>query len=1028
MAEKRAERRLAAILAADVVGYSRLMGEDEEGTLNALNAHLTELIEPRIAEYTGRIVKTTGDGLLVEFASVVDAVHCAVAVQAGMAECNSETPENRKIEFRIGINVGDVIVQDDDVYGDGVNVAARLEGLADSGGICISRAARDQIRDKLDYGLEDLGEVEVKNIARPVRAFRILRDGAAVNTPIHSMAKKRGLALAATLAVALIAGGGLWWWQPWVERVEPTRQDRIAIPLPDKPSIAILSFENLSGDPQQDYFADGFTEDLITNVAQSKDLFVIARNSTFTYKGKAVKVRQVAEELGVRYVLEGSVRRIGENMRITAQLIDAAGGTHVWAKRYDKPVAELFGVQDEVSREIAGTLLTNIKKADLAKASQKRPTDLTAYDYVLRARARWGVPGKAAKLEARALAEKAIAIDSNYAAAYAVLGDTFNSAYITQWEGPEALDHAYEAARKAVELDPQLSSAHELLGRVFLRRGQHDDAVTAIERSVTLNPNEARHYASLADTLTFANRAEEAVELIERANRLDPFYPPRQNMYLGRAYYFSRQYDKAVTELKTCAARAPKWRPCYMYLAPAYAELGQLADAKQSVETLLKIAPKFSISTSVQKHLPFVPSAMQFYIGGLRKAGVPERPPLNLPDKPSIAVLPFTNMSDDKQQEYFSAGITEDITTDLSKVAGLFITPSSTTRRYKGKDNDPRAVAGELGVRHILEGGVRRAGNKLRITAKLIDAATGVQVWAERYDRDLKDVFAIQDDIADRVVAALSKRLKEGSLNRVARSYTPKLEAYDFYIQGRAKRIPPTLANLAAALNLFEKAIEIDPDFAGGYAGAAYVHVLKYGNPGMPGASPSNDLETALRLAEKATKLDPTFGPGWGSLSEAYTRKGRYDDALQAIEKAMETAPNDSLMRATYGRLLGHIGRPEEGIEQVKQAMRMSPDSLPMLYFLGTNYRAAGQFDNAIKALTEHRKRLGGRIIPPPTTQLIAAYVQAGALEKARAEAQALLKIAPRFTSAVAARTHSYKSRDEMALFLGALRDAGLPE
>ncbi len=442
----------------------------------------------------------------------------------------------------------------------------------------------------------------------------------------------------------------------------------------------------------------------------------------------------------------------------------------------------------------------------------------------------------------------------------------------------------------------------------------------------------------------------------------------------------------------------------------------------------MKLAPHFTITVAARTHPYKSAAAMGHYLEAMRKAGMPEHPPLKLPDKPSIAVLPFTNMSDDKQQEYFSAGITEDITTDLSKVVGLFITPSSMTRRYKGKDIDPRAVAGKLGVRHILEGGVRRAGNRLRITVKLIDASSGVQVWAERYDRDLKDVFTIQDDIADRVVAALSKRLKEGALNRVARSYTPNLEAYDMYIQGRAKRIPPTPANIAVALKMFKEAIEIDPKFAGGYAGAAYVHILRYGNPSRAGASPSDDLEAALRLAEKAVKLDPGFGPAWGSLSEAYMRKGRYDEALQAIEKAMETAPNDSLMRATYGRLLGHISRPEEGIEQVKQARRMSPDSLPMLYFLGANYRTAGQFDNAIKALIEHRKRLGGRIIPPPTSQLIAAYVQAGSLEKARAEARALRKVAPNFTSAVAARTHSYKSRDEMARFLGALREAGVPD
>jgi len=379
-------------------------------------------------------------------------------------------------------------------------------------------------------------------------------------------------------------------------------------------------------------------------------------------------------------------------------------------------------------------------------------------------------------------------------------------------------------------------------------------------------------------------------------------------------------------------------------------------------------------------------------------------------------------------QDYFAAGITEDVTTDLSKVTGLFVAPSSATRRHERASLEASVVGHELGVGHVLAGGVRRAGDRLRITVKLIDAAAGVQVWAERYDRDPRDVFAIQDDIAERVVRALSNRLKAGSLNRIARAYTPDLEAYDLYIQGRAKRIPPTPENLSAALDMFVKAIAIDPDFAGGYAGAAYVHDLRYGNPSLRGTSPGEQLETAQGLAEKAVALDPTFGPAWASLSEVYARKGRHDDALRAIETAMEAAPNDSLMRATYGRLLGHVGRPEDGTDEVERAMRMSPNSLPMLYFLGANYCAAGQFDKAIAALTEHRKRLGGRVVPPPPTLLIAAHVQAGSLEEAHAEARALLQVAPGFTTADASRTHNYESRADMDRFLDALCAAGIPE
>lgn len=624
MAEERVERRLAAILAADVVGYSRLMSEDEEGTLGALNAHLKELIEPLISSQNGRIVKTTGDGLLVEFSSVIDAVHFAVAFQNGMAERNLDVSKDRRIEFRIGINIGDVIIQDDDVFGDGVNVAARLESLADPGGICVSRAARDQIRDKLHYGLRDLGEVEVKNIARPVRVFQLLPDSSKTTSHRRSRIKKGRLAFTAVLAFVIAAGAGLWVWQPWADQTVRARPERIAYALPNKPSIAILPFANLSGDKQQEYFADGITEDLITDLAQSKEIFVIARNSTFAYKGRNVPIREVAEELGVRYVLEGSIRRIGENMRITAQLIDATNGAHVWAKRYDEPADKLFEIQDQLNREIAGTLLSNIRKSALAKLTQKRAQNFSAYDYVLRARAKFDQPGKAAKLEARALAQKAIEIDPDYAPAYAVLGDTFNSGYIVQWEGPESLEKAFEAARTAVRLDPMLSTGQELLGRVLLRRGQHDLAIAAIKKAVELNPNRARHYGSLADSLTFADRPKEAIELMKTAMRLDPFFPARHNMYLGRAYFFDRQFEQAVGQLEACATRAPKWRPCYMYLAPALAELGKSDEAQKAVRTLLLLAPRFSIARSVRNHLPFVPPAMRFYVQALQKAGIPE--------------------------------------------------------------------------------------------------------------------------------------------------------------------------------------------------------------------------------------------------------------------------------------------------------------------------------------------------------------------------------------------------------------------
>lgn len=627
-------RRLAAIVAADVAGYSRLMGVDEEGTIAALRGHRKAVIEPKLEQFHGRIANTAGDSFLIEFPSAVDALRCAIDIQEGIAARNADIPEDRQLILRIGINVGDIVANGDDLLGDGVNVAARLEGLADPGGICLSRSARDQVRDRLDIALDDLGEVEVKNIARPVRVFRVTGVGAAAS-PSTSSGKsgpkksKANYAVAGALLVA-VAAAGIWW----------SQQDRAA----------------------------------------------------------ATK---------------------------TTAATDAAA---------------------------------------------------------------------------------------------------------------------------------------------------------------------------------------------------------------------------------TPAVRVP-----------------------------------------------------------------------------SIAVLPFSNLSGDAGQAYFADGISEDITTDLSKVAGLYVTSRSATLRYRAAEQDPKVVASALGVGHLLTGSVRRAGEKLRITATLIDAKTGGQLWAERFDRDTRDIFAIQDEIAGRVVRQLSETLRGISLNRVERTYTPNVEAYDLYMKGRAERIPPTPPNLKSALAKFEKAIEIDPNFAGGYAGASFAKALIHAAWGGDTGPADAQLDKALELGKKAVEIDPDFGPAWGSLAEAYFRKGRHEEALEAVRKAIAAAPSDSLMRARYGRFLGYVRRSAEGIEQVREAMRMSPDSLPLLYFLAVNYRTAGEFDKAIESLRAHRKRLGGRILPAPTCQLIAALIQAGRADEARAEAQRLLAKFPKYTARQAARSHVYKEPDDMKQFVTALREAGLP-
>ena len=480
------ERKPAAILAADVVGYSRLMEIDEADTLAALKAHREELIDLKIAEHHGRTIKLMGDGSLVEFASVVDAVACALAIQKGMAGRNEDVPEDRRIEFRIGVHLGDVMVEGDDLYGDGVNVAARLEGLAAPGGVCISQQAFDQVETKLDLAYEDLGEQQVKNIARPVRTYRILLDGEA--PPGVQRPKTRGLSAgqligSAAVVVLVVAGLALAWWQPWKPDVEPASIERMAFPLPEKPSIAVLAFDNLSGDPAQDYFADGITESVITELSRFRNIFVIARNSTFTYKGKAVKVQQVSEDLGVQYVLEGSVQRSKDRVRINVQLIDAITGWHLWAERYDRELDDLFAVQDEVTRQIVATLATEgglLADAWQKRTVRKRTESLKAYDLDLRGWEAYGLWTKEDFARAKDLFEKAIAADPDFGNPYNDIG----AYYLQMGEIDEAIPWLEKATKARRYENPEFAYCN--LGKIHELKGLWPRAMVEYKKALTI--------------------------------------------------------------------------------------------------------------------------------------------------------------------------------------------------------------------------------------------------------------------------------------------------------------------------------------------------------------------------------------------------------------------------------------------------------------------------------------------------------------------------------------------------------------
>jgi adenylate cyclase len=576
------ERRLAAIFAADVVGYSRLVGADEEGTFARLQAHLRELIEPKIAEHQGRIVKTTGDGVLAEFASPVKAVRCAIDMQHGMADRNAGVPHEQRIEFRIGINLGDVIVEDGDIYGDGVNVAARLESIAEPGAVYISRTVRDFVDGTAELVLEDLGERQLKNIARPVQVFRI-----AGPTP------------AAGAAPAPPA-------------------------VPHKPSIAVLPFTNMSGDAEQEYFSDGITEDLITDLSKISALFVIARNSSFAYKGRSVKVQEIGRDLGVRFVLEGSTRKAGNRVRITAQLIDAGSGGHVWAERFDRDLTDIFAAQDEVVEKIVGALAVKLTQNEAQRLHRRATSSVEAYETWLRARELLGGSTRDSVLRAKAMHRRAIEIDPNFAAPHAGVALAALAEYVSDWaaDPAQALDETERWARRAVELNDQEPVSHMALGSVLLWRRDHAGALTEFRRMIELDPNFAQGHSATGLALMYAGRAAEALEAFALAMRLDPHYSGIVLHFLAQAHFSLGHYEPAAQRLRERIARTPGTDSSRMLLASCYGHLGRMDEARRVWAEMLKINPDFSLEQRARV-LPYKdPRDFQRIADGLAKAGL----------------------------------------------------------------------------------------------------------------------------------------------------------------------------------------------------------------------------------------------------------------------------------------------------------------------------------------------------------------------------------------------------------------------
>jgi adenylate cyclase len=588
MASDQVKRKLAAILAADIAGYSRLMGADETGTLARLKQYRRELIDPKNKQYHGRVVKTTGDGILIEFPSVVDAISCSIEVQQGMRERNADISPEKRLEFRIGINLGDVIVEGRDLYGDGVNIAARLEGLAEPGGISISQTVLNHARGKIAFEIEDLGEQALKNIVRPVHVYRLL-----LNSSRGDVA---------------------------------SRSSEPQLALPDKPSIAVLPFQNMSGDPEQEYFADGMVEEIITALSRFKWLFVIARNSSFTFKGRAVDIKEVGRRLGVRYVLEGSVRKASGKVRITGQLIDAVTGTHLWADRFERDLIDIFALQDEVTVAVVSAIQPKLLQTEIEMAARRRPENLTAYDFYLRAMQQFYLATREGVAEAIRLAHRALELDPRFGVMAALASVChmrnviWGYAADPQFERNEAV-RLLRLALSIDDSDPEALALSSLASAFMV--GDCESEIEMADRAVALNPNSYIAWFCRGWVYKIAGLPEEAVGSFERAIRMSPIDPLLHHSFggIGFAFIELRRFDEAIVAGKKAQRQNPFYSQAYRCLASAFAHLGRDAEAREAAARLLEVDPAFTISAWIARGGQ---ARAKLLIEGLRKAGLPE--------------------------------------------------------------------------------------------------------------------------------------------------------------------------------------------------------------------------------------------------------------------------------------------------------------------------------------------------------------------------------------------------------------------
>jgi TolB-like protein/class 3 adenylate cyclase len=1040
MAADEGERKLAAILAADVAGYSRLMADDDRATVAALK-QAREIFRARIEARGGRVIDTTGDSVLAEFRSDVEAVEAAIDIQEQLAEINAPLPAERKMLFRIGVNQGDVIEESDGtLYGSGVNVAARLEGLAEPGTITISARVYDDVEERLDLTVIDIGEHEVKNISKPVRAYRLVlgEDVRSVVGGQRKSATKTSIVIAAALAVIVIIGGLVWWQSRAPEPVEMVTADGSptddpVLAAPTGPAIAVLPFNNISNDPEYEYFSDGLTEDIITALSRFQDLFVIGRNSTFKFKGASVDVREVGRDLGVRYVLQGSVRLAGETLRVTSQLLDTETSAQIWGESYDRALSAdtIFSVQDEITEKVVATIADSygvISQVEFEESKDHGTANLEAYQCVLRAYEHWRGLTPKGHLRARDCLERAVELDPDYATAWAWLSLLYRQEYVHSFnprpESYDALDAALEAAQRAVSLDNRSQAAHHALADTHYFRHDLGAFLISAERALTLNPNNSDVLGSLGLRMANSGNWQRGLALVEKAAAINPHHP-------GWFYfpYFFNEYRQANYEVALAYAQKINMEGFYwthILLAMAHAQLGNLNEAESAVNTLRGLKPDYADDPRATfRKWNFPEALIEKMVEGLKKAGLfDESEP---PSRPVIAVLPFANMSGDPEQEYFADGITEDIITRLSRFGEIGVIARNSVFQYKGQATDVRKVGKALGAHYVVEGSIRRSSERIRVTAQLLDAGDGTHLWAETYDRDLTagDIFDIQDaitaQIATTVADPVGGMVSQAGIEQTRQRGTANIGAYDCVLRAHAyfATFDPSVHSLTR--DCLEATIGKDPGYADAWAWLTLVYADEYA---FAYNTLPNALDRAVTAGRKATELDPANQTAHWFLARSLFFQHELGQFLVEAERAIELNPNNAAVTAAAGSYLSWAGQWERGKALIEQALAVNPHPpgwyyFPLFYY---HYRV-GDFE---AALTEAES------INVPTifwnhVVLAAGYGQLSRQAEAATAAERLLAVYPDFEANAFNEFRKYNFSDELsALMADGLRKAGL--